>query len=69
MVEDATEDNDLQLSLVRSLHNKNLFPSNSKQEGNHANSIHLYHTSHYSSTALTLLQNYTASTTDPFIHV
>jgi len=27
MVEHATEDNDLQLNLVRSLHNKNIFPS------------------------------------------
>jgi len=32
-VEHATEDNDLQLNLVRSLHNKNLFLSTLKAGG------------------------------------
>jgi hypothetical protein len=63
MVEHASEDNDLQLILSGHYTIKISFLPHSKQEGNHADSIHLYH----SSTALTLLQNYTVSTTDPFI--
>jgi hypothetical protein len=56
MVEQEMEDN-LHFNIVRSLLNKSLSYHIQKQEIDLANSIHLFHMSQYSSTALTLLQN------------
>jgi hypothetical protein len=54
MVKQEVEDNNLHFTLVRSLHNKDLFPY-SKQEGNHVDCIHLYCTSQYVSYTATQL--------------
>jgi hypothetical protein len=57
-MEQEEEDNNLHFNLVSSLHNKISFFPNARQEGNHANSVHLYCTNQHSSTVFRLLHKY-----------